>query len=54
MRVIFQNRAVALYNFYFFRKLLSSLVSAIWTYKNADEKEHTFHELEKRTKTDTV
>ena len=58
IRAIFQNRAVPLYK-KFFRKIFVQYVTVwlvrIWTYKNADEKAHTFSRrsknVKKRTKT---
>ena len=60
MRAIFQNKAVPLYIFFFFRNTFVQYVTVwlvrIWAYKNADEKEHTFSwrtkNVQKRTKVD--
>ena len=48
MRAIFQNMAVPFHKKNFFSEnfcpVCDSLLVQIWTYKNVDEKEHTFYE----------
>ena len=59
MRAIFQNRAVLLYKKSFLKTFVQYVtvwLTRIWTYKNADEKEHTDSwrrkKVQKRTKMD--
>ena len=59
MRAIFQNRAVPLCKKFFWKTFVQYVtvwLVRIWTYKNADEKAHTFSRrsknVKKRTQTD--